>query len=78
MSEKGGAISEALRRKGVASETLQEALGDTLDRERKRIIALLAKTPATLEELIKVKVEAMAVYKLTKEIELGLNHIEGD
>jgi SOS response regulatory protein OraA/RecX len=73
-----GVISEALRRKGVAAETITEALGDTLDKERKRIIAALAQCPTDLDRLIQIKVDAMAVYKLSKELELGLNHIEGD
>lgn len=68
-----GEISEELRQKGVAASTIREALGDWHTREGERIIAAIAKSPATLEALLAVQAEAKAYYRLNKELESAMN-----
>lgn len=67
-------ISDELRRKGVAASTIREALGDWRTQEMLRIIAKLAKGPATLEALLEVKSEASAYHKLTSELETAMSN----
>lgn len=67
-------ISDELRRKGVAASTIREALGDWRTQEMLRIIAKLAKGPATLEGLLEVQSEAKAFHRLTHELETAMNN----
>lgn len=70
----GEGISEELRRKGVAASTIREALGDWRQLEMLRIIAKLAKSPATLEALLEVKSEAQSFHRLTHELEQAMTN----
>lgn len=68
------AISDELRRKGVAAATIREALGGWREQEMLRLIAALAKSPSTLEALVTVQADAKSFYRLTKELELSMAH----
>lgn len=67
-------ISDELRRKGVAASTIRDALGDYRQLEMLRIIAKLAKAPATLEALLEIKSEARSFYILTHELEQAMTN----
>ena len=69
-------ISEEFRRKGIAASTIREALGDWRGQEMLRIIAKLAKGPATLESLLEVKSEAQAFTRLMNELENSMTNGE--
>jgi len=72
MKEEEGLAPELVRA-GVAAETIRKALGPYREKEMLRIIAALAKAPATMEALLEIKADATSFYKLTKELETVIN-----
>lgn len=66
-------ISDELRRSGVAASTIREALGAWIESETKRILTSLAQAPATLEALLTIKADAVALTKITRELDLAMN-----
>lgn len=69
---KGPEISVELRRKGVAAETIRFALAEWIDAERDRLIAGLAQSSCELAELLKLKADATALFKIKRELELAM------
>lgn len=65
-------ISSELRRSGVAANTIRDALGPWIAQERDRIIAALAQGDCSLESLLKIKVEATALFHLKRQLETAM------
>ena len=62
-----------LRKRGIAAETIKSALIPWANEMSESIIARLAKSPSTLDELIAIQVDAKMLYKLKKEIDLAIS-----
>jgi hypothetical protein len=65
-------ISTELRRAGVAASTIREALHGWIESERDRIIATLAASPSTLDALLKIQVDASALFHLKRQLETAM------
>jgi hypothetical protein len=70
-------ISAELRRAGVAAETIRSALRPWIESERDRIIAALASSPSELSSLLKIQVDAAALFHLKRQLEtaMGQAHV---
>ncbi len=69
----GETISGELRRRGIAASTIREALADFMVTERDRIVAKLATSGVSLDELIGAQVDARAYMKLRNELERAMS-----
>ena len=65
-------ISTELRRAGVAASTIREALRPWIESERDRIIAALASSPSTLDALLKLQVDASALFHIKRQLEVAM------
>jgi hypothetical protein len=65
-------ISTELRRAGIAASTLRDALGNFIKQEPERIIAALALSSANIDDLLKIKADAIAYHQLKRQLDLAM------